>query len=30
MSTAHVSAAIAAAGPMFALPPEILSFSKLM
>ena len=30
MSTAHVGAAIAAAGPMFALPPDILSFGKLM
>ena len=30
MSTAHVGAAIAAAGPMFALPPDILSFTKLM
>ncbi|MDE2299873.1 MAG: antibiotic biosynthesis monooxygenase [Burkholderiales bacterium] len=30
MATAHVGAAIAAAGPMFAAPPEILTFSKLM
>ena len=30
MSTAHVGAAIAAAGPMFAVPPEILAFGKLM
>ena len=30
MTTAHVGAAIAAAGPMFAAPPEILTFSKLM
>ena len=30
MATPHVGAAIAAAGPMFAAPPEILAFSKLM
>ena len=30
MATAHVGAAITAAGPMFAAPPEILTFSKLM
>ena len=30
MATAHIGAAIAAAGPMFAAPPEILSFAKLM
>jgi quinol monooxygenase YgiN len=30
MKSAHVSAAIAAAGPMFATPPEILSFVQLM
>ena len=30
MKTAHVGAAIAAAGPMFTAPPEILAFAKLM
>ena len=30
MATPHVGAAIAAAGPMFAAPPEILAFDKLM
>lgn len=30
MTTPHVAAAIAAAGPMFAAPPDILTFSKLM
>lgn len=30
MTTPHIAAAIAAAGPMFAAPPEILRFSKLM
>ena len=30
MATPHVGAAIAAAGPMFAAPPEILAFQKLM
>lgn len=30
MATPHVGAAIAAAGPMFAAPPEILAFGKLM
>ena len=30
MSTPHVVAAIAAAGPMFSAPPEILPFAKLM
>ena len=30
MKTAHVGAAIAAAGPMFTAAPEILAFSQLM
>jgi len=30
MGTPHVGAAIAAAGPMFAAPPDILAFTKLM
>lgn len=30
MATPHVGAAIAAAGPMFVAPPEILAFAKLM
>jgi len=30
MSTPHVGAAISAAGPMFAAPPDILAFTKLM
>ena len=30
MGSAHVGAAIAAAGPMFTAPPEILTFDKLM
>lgn len=30
MVTPHVGAAIAAASPMFAAPPEILAFAKLM
>ena len=30
MKSAHVGAAIAAASPMFAAPPEILTFEKLM
>ena len=30
MASPHVGAAIAAAGPMFSAPPEILSFTKLM
>ena len=30
MSSPHVAAAIAAAGPHFAMPPEILSFKPLM
>lgn len=29
MTTAHVGAAIAAAGPLFAAPPEILAYTKL-
>ena len=28
MSTPHVGAAIAAAGPLFAAPPEILAYTK--
>ncbi len=30
MKTAHFAAAVAAAGALFAAPPEILAFSKLM
>ena len=30
MATPHIGAAIAAAGPMFTAPPEILGFAKLM
>lgn len=30
MTTPHVGAAIAAAGPMFAASPEILAYDKLM
>lgn len=30
MTTPHVGAAIAAAGPLFAAPPEILAYTKLM
>jgi quinol monooxygenase YgiN len=30
MATPHVGAAIAAAGPMFTAPPEILAFAQLM
>ncbi|MEO8838478.1 MAG: putative quinol monooxygenase [Herbaspirillum sp.] len=30
MKTPHIGAAIAAAGPMFAAPPEILAYDKLM
>ena len=30
LKTAHVGAAIAAAGPMFTAAPEILAFSQLM
>lgn len=30
MAAANVGAAIAAAGPMFAAPPEILTFDKLL
>jgi quinol monooxygenase YgiN len=30
MATSHVGAAIAAAGPMFSAPPDILAFTKLM
>jgi quinol monooxygenase YgiN len=30
MTSAHVGAAIAAAGPMFTAPPEILTFAKIM
>lgn len=30
MAAANVGAAIAAAGPMFAEPPEILTFNKLL
>lgn len=29
MKSAHIGAAIAAAGPMFAAPPEILTFDKI-
>ena len=29
MGTPHVGAAIAAAGPLFALPPEIVAYEKL-
>lgn len=30
MATPHIATAIAAAGPMFTAPPEILGFAKLM
>ena len=30
MGTPHIAAAIAAAGPMFTAPPEILTFAKLL
>ena len=30
MGTPHIVAAIAAAGPMFTAPPEILTFAKLV
>lgn len=30
MTTPHIGAAIAAASPMFAAPPEILAYDKLM
>ena len=30
MTTPHVGAAIAAAAPLFAAPPEILAYTKLM
>ncbi len=30
MATSHIGAAIAAAGPLFAAPPEILAYNKLM
>ncbi|WP_309678450.1 putative quinol monooxygenase [Polaromonas sp.] len=29
MATPHLGAAVAAAGPLFAAPPEILAYSKL-
>ena len=29
MKTAHVAAAIAAAGPMFAAPPEIVTYARV-
>ncbi len=29
MTTPHIGAAIAAAGPLFAAPPEILAYTKL-
>jgi quinol monooxygenase YgiN len=29
MKTPHVAAAVAAAGPMFAAPPEIVSYTKV-
>lgn len=30
MKTPHIGAALTAAGPMFAAPPEILTFARLM